>query len=67
MPDLEQIKISALERKALSYDLAYDDYFPFNDNSAGNEATKAVTMFAIDSYAKNNVDNIARSAVSGTS
>ena len=50
MPDLEQIKISAVDRKSLSSDLDYDDYLPFNDNSAGTEATKAVTIFALNSY-----------------
>ena len=67
MPDLEQIKISALDRKSLSSDLDYDDYLPFNDNSAGTEATKAVTIFALNSYIKNGVNAIARSAVSGES
>ena len=64
MAEIDQIKIAELDRKALSSDLAYDDYFVFNDNDAGIEATKAVTMFAIDSYAKAGVHQIARTAVS---
>jgi len=65
MPDTVNVKISALTRKSISSDLAADDYFPFNDNSAGDQATMAITIGGMDSYFKNNIDNLARSAVSG--
>jgi hypothetical protein len=61
----ENVKISALDRQSLSSDLAADDYLPFNDNSAGDQATMAITIGGLDSYFKNNIDNLARSAVSG--
>ena len=65
MADTVNVKISALTRKSLSSDLAADDYYPFNDNSAGDQATMAITVGGMDSYFKNNIDNLARSAVSG--
>ena len=65
MSETQNIKISALDRKSLSSDLAWDDYLPFNDNSAGDQATMAITINGMDSYFKNGVNHIARSAVSG--
>ncbi len=56
MADTVNVKISALTRNSLSSDLAADDYFPFNDNSAGDQATMAITIGGLDSYVKNNVD-----------
>ena len=64
MSETQNIKISALDRKSLSSDLAWDDYLPFNDNSAGDQATMAITINGMDSYFKNGVNHIARSAVS---
>ena len=61
----ENVKISALDRKSLSSDLAYDDYIPFNDTSAGDQATMAITIGGMDSYFKDGVNHLARSAVSG--
>ena len=61
----ENVKISALDRKSLSSDLAYDDYIPFNDTSAGDQATMAITIAGMDSYFKDGVNHLARSAVSG--
>ena len=61
----ENVKISALDRKSLSSDLAYDDYIPFNDTSAGHQATMAITIAGMDSYFKDGVNHLARSAVSG--
>ena len=61
----ENIKISALDRQSLSSDLAYDDYIPFNDTSAGDQATMAITIGGLDSYFKDGVNHLARSAVSG--
>ena len=61
----EIVKISALDRKSLSSDLAYDDYIPFNDTSAGDQATMAITIAGMDSYFKDGVNHLARSAVSG--
>ena len=46
----ENIKISALDRQSLSSDLAFDDYIPFNDTSAGDQATMAITIGGMDSY-----------------
>ena len=61
----ENVKISALDRQSLSSDLAYDDYIPFNDTSAGDQATMAITIGGMDSYFKDGVNHLARSAVSG--
>ena len=61
----ENVKISALDRKSLSSDLAYDDYIPFNDTSAGDQATMAITIARMDSYFKDGVNHLSRSAVSG--
>ncbi len=63
---MEKVKLSDLTRKSLSADLASADYLPFNDADQGSDATRAVTIGALDSFFKNNVNHIARTAVSGT-
>ena len=63
---MEKVKLSDLTRKSLSADLASADYLPFNDADQGSDATRAVTIGAMDSFFKNNVNHIARTAVSGT-
>ena len=63
---MEKVKLSDLTRKSLSADLASADYLPFNDADQGTDATRAVTIGALDSFFKNNVNHLARTAVSGT-
>ena len=63
---MEKVKLSDLTRISASADLATADYLPFNDASEGTDATRAVTIGAFDSYFKNNVNHIARTAVSGS-
>ena len=63
---MEKVKLSDLTRKSLSADLASADYLPFNDADQGTDATRAVTIGALDSFFKHNVNHLARTAVSGT-
>ena len=65
--ELDTKKISALTRKTLSADLDYLDYLVFNDRSAGDTGTMAITVDALDSYFKVNVGHIGRTALSGDS
>ena len=62
---MEKVKLSDLTRKSLSADLASADYLPFNDADQGTDATRAVTIGAMDSFFKHNVNHLARTAVSG--
>ena len=63
---MEKVKLSDLTRKSLSADLASADYLPFNDADQGTDATRAVTIGALDSFFKNNVNHLGRTAVSGS-
>ena len=61
--ELDTKKISALTRKTLSADLDYLDYLVFNDRSAGDTGTMAITVDALDSYFKVNVGHIGTCAL----
>ena len=65
--DLDTKRISALTRRTVSGSLNYLDYLVFNDASAGNDATQAVTVAALDSYFKVNIGHLGRTALSGDS
>ena len=65
--ELDTKRISALTRKTVSGALDYLDYLVFNDASAGEAATQAITVGALDSYFKVNIGHLGRTALSGDS